>query len=261
MRTLLRLAGASVLVFAILALGSQTFCRAQGIASHPASASAAQSGAPTGLSNASVSTTVSPDPAVARYTAPSPAGPSGPSTRDGVLPGGPAIKKPTLTPGQEALSRTTDSSYLNPINWAVMIYKSRHELIVYYKGRFYKSYRAVFGRSLRAGPKLWAGDDRTPEGVYTIVEKHRSKRFRWFLRLNYPNFIDRIRYQRARSDGLLPGRHRPGEGGNIGIHGTDEPILNSGDINWTTGCVSVGNTAIDELDTLLPIGTLVLIKP
>lgn len=263
MRAFSQLVCASVVVCTILALGSQGSCRAQGIAHHPASASATESGAHTDLSTTSVSSTVSAEPAVARYTAPSPTGQSGSSSGDRAGQKVRTIKKTTLTPGQEALNRTKDLSYLNPINWAVMIYKSRHKLIVYYKGHFYKSYRAVFGRSLRSGPKLWTGDDRTPEGVYTIDEKHRSKRFTWFLGLNYPNFVDRIRYERARDEGLVPaiGRHRLGEGGNIGIHGTDEPVLNSGDINWTTGCISVSNTAIDELNTLLPVGTLVIIKP
>ncbi len=51
------------------------------------------------------------------------------------------------------------------------------------------------------------------------------------------------------------------EGDGIGIHGTDEPILNAGKVNWTTGCISVDNGAIDELEALLPVGTLVVIKP
>ena len=46
-----------------------------------------------------------------------------------------------------------------------------------------------------------------------------------------------------------------------GIHGTDNPILNIGNINWTTGCISIDNSDIVELARLLPIGTLVIIKP
>jgi len=32
-------------------------------------------------------------------------------------------------------------------------------------------------------------------------------------------------------------------------------------INWTSGCISVDNAAIDDLDTILPLGTLVIIRP
>lgn len=170
---------------------------------------------------------------------------------------------PHPTPGQIALSKTTDPSVVrNPLNWSVMVYKSRHLLVVYFEGHLYKKYRAVFGRSLELGTKEWAGDRRTPEGVYRIIGKRPDRRWRYFLKLNYPNNWDRRMYDAMLADGAVPrihGRATP-EGGEIGIHGTDEPMLNAGDINWTTGCISVGNGAIDELDTLLPVGTLVIIK-
>jgi L,D-transpeptidase catalytic domain len=168
-----------------------------------------------------------------------------------------------LTPGMRAYEMTRDSSYLNPLNWAVMVYKSRHELLVYYKGRIYQHYDAVFGRSLDHGTKLWEGDRRTPEGVYTIVEKHPSLRWRWFLTLNYPNLLDRRRYDELLQGRVLPvrGGHPVAEGGHIGIHGTDNPLLNRGDVNWTTGCISVSNRDVSELRRILPIGTVVIIKP
>lgn len=151
----------------------------------------------------------------------------------------------------------------NPLNWSVMVYKSRHELVLYFEGHLYRKYNAVFGRSLEHGTKEWEGDRRTPLGVYRIVSKRRDRRWRYFLKLNYPNRYDRRLYDTMLSEGEIPRVHgRPiPEGGEIGIHGTDEPMLNSGDINWTTGCISVNNAAIDELEALLPVGTLVIIKP
>ncbi|HVA69454.1 MAG TPA: L,D-transpeptidase family protein [Candidatus Binataceae bacterium] len=168
-----------------------------------------------------------------------------------------------LTPGEIALSDATDQEVADPLNWNVLIYKSRHELTVYFQGHRYKTYRAVFGRSLESGTKEWAGDRRTPEGVYTIIGKRRHRRWRYFLALNYPNNQDRARYVQMRTERLIPvarGRALT-EGSEIGIHGTDEPILNSGDVNWTTGCISVDNSAIEELEALLPTGTVVIIKP
>jgi lipoprotein-anchoring transpeptidase ErfK/SrfK len=50
-------------------------------------------------------------------------------------------------------------------------------------------------------------------------------------------------------------------GGRIGIHGSDEPVLNRGNINWTTGCISVDDEDVEELKRLLPTGTVVIIKP
>src|SRR6266849_3401570 len=161
--------------------------------------------------------------------------------------------------GQRLFNQDHDVSLLDPSNWSVMAYKSRYRLDVYYKGHLYTTYHAVFGRSLASGTKLWEGDRRTPEGAYHIVAKHPSGRFRYFLRIDYPNDVDRVRFAELREDGKIPGRVR--EGGEIGIHGTDNPILNIGNVNWTTGCISIDNSDIVELARLLPIGTLVVIKP
>ena len=150
------------------------------------------------------------------------------------------------------------------MSWAVSVFKKRHELLVYYKGRFFKKYDAVFGRNLDLGAKLWAQDRRTPEGVYYIEEKYPSARFHWFMRLNYPNLVDRVRYETMKINGVIPvdseGKS-PLVGSAIGIHGTDVPILNAGHINWTTGCISVNNKDIEDLERLLPVGTIVIIKP
>jgi hypothetical protein len=174
-----------------------------------------------------------------------------------------AAHRSDLTPGKRAYELTRGSSFLDSRSWAVMVYKSRHELDVYYKGRLYSRYHAVFGRSLDHGTKLWEGDRRTPEGVYTIVGKHPSYRWRWFLTLNYPNSVDRQRYDELLQGRVLPvrGGHPVAEGGHIGIHGTDNPLLNDGDVNWTTGCISVENRDISELRRILPIGTVVIIQP
>jgi len=169
-----------------------------------------------------------------------------------------------LSDGERDYYHTRDGSYLDPGNWAVMVFKSRHDLSVYYKGRMFRAYHAVFGRSREHGTKLYEGDRRTPEGVYLISGKHLSARWHWFLTLDYPNAIDRLRYAALRTDDMDPPA-RDGrvirEGGSIGIHGTDVPLLNSGDVNWTTGCISLDNRDIAELHRLLPIGTVVIINP
>ena len=167
------------------------------------------------------------------------------------------------TPGQIAYRATRDTSYIDPLSWSVTIWKKRHQLTVYYKGRLYKTYHAVFGRSFDPGTKLWEGDRRTPEGVYAIIEKHMSERWLFFLTLNYPNEVDRRRYELLREGGIIPADEGAplGAGGRIGIHGTDNPVLNNGSVNWTTGCISVDNQNIVELYKLLPVGTVVIIKP
>lgn len=144
-------------------------------------------------------------------------------------------------------------------NWSLFAFKSHHEMQVFYKRQLFETLHAVFGRSRFGGPKQWEGDRRTPEGDYLIVSKHRSARFRWFLKINYPNAVDQANFLQLRSDGDIPRGLR--EGGSVGIHGTDLQILNDGNVDWTTGCISVDNSAISELARLLPLGTLVVIKP
>ncbi len=167
------------------------------------------------------------------------------------------------TPGQLLYKATRDISFLDPLSWSVTVLKKRHQLLVYYKGRLFKTYHAVFGRSFEPGTKLWEGDRRTPEGVYAIVDEHPSRRWEWCLTLNYPNVLDRRRYEQLRDGGAVPVEDgRPvGVGGRIGIHGSDNPLLNRGNINWTTGCISVNDQDVDELHKLLPTGTVVIIKP
>jgi hypothetical protein len=167
------------------------------------------------------------------------------------------------TAGVIALRNTHDPTIVSsPYSWSVMVYKSQHRLVVYYRGHLYKEYHAVFGRNLDPGTKVWSGDRRTPEGAYTIIAKRLNSRWRYFLKLDYPNSVDRARYEQLVSEGEVPRfrGHAISEGDGIGIHGTDEQILNTGNVNWTTGCISVDNGAIDELETLLPVGTLVVIK-
>jgi lipoprotein-anchoring transpeptidase ErfK/SrfK len=169
-----------------------------------------------------------------------------------------------MTPGEILYNNTHDASIMDPTNWNVTIYKHQHALTLYYKGNMYRKYDAVFGRNLDHAAKAYAQDRRTPEGVYTIIKKYPSRRFRWFLRLNYPNVVDRDRYEAMRSDGVVPiddDGETPKVGSAIGIHGTDVPILNSGHVNWTTGCISVDNDAIEELDRTVPVGTVVIINP
>lgn len=164
-----------------------------------------------------------------------------------------------LSEGERLYYETRDNSARNPLNWSIHVYKSRHRMELYYKGRLYKTFNAVFGRSRWAGGKEWEGDMRTPEGDYLIVAKRRSGRFGWFLALNYPNAIDHSRFVHMRALGEIP--RGVGEGGEIGIHGTETPLLNVSDINWTTGCISVDNSDIVELERLLPVGALVVINP
>jgi murein L,D-transpeptidase YafK len=99
-----------------------------------------------------------------------------------------------------------------------------------------------------AGPKVYEGDGRTPEGTYRIDSRHRSRRFRRFLHVSYPNADDRRGHRDARARGEVP--DGAGIGGDIGIHGeSDHPLVRALDnsVDWTAGCIAVSDEAIDDL--------------
>jgi lipoprotein-anchoring transpeptidase ErfK/SrfK len=196
----------------------------------------------------------------------SPAPPSSANEVQLATPGGELMaslgRKP-VTDGELALTETEDETFQDPTSWSIAVAKSAHRVALYYKGHLFRTYQAVFGRNPETGTKRWEGDLRTPEGVYTIIDKYYSPRWKRFLLLNYPNLIDRRRYLDMVDSGVVPvinGQRRE-VGGAIGIHGTDRPRYNQANMNWTNGCVSVDNDAILELEKILPVGTVVVIKP
>ena len=123
---------------------------------------------------------------------------------------------------------------------------------------------AVFGAAPR-GHKLEEGDERTPEGVYAVVEKRPSRRFGHFLLLSYPGPEGR---RRARRLGVSPG-------GAIGIHGVRASLAGfaragirvwtglglAGVTGPTDGCIGVANELVELIDRLAPLGTPVVISP
>jgi murein L,D-transpeptidase YafK len=144
--------------------------------------------------------------------------------------------------------------------WFVIVRKHCRTLDVYRYGTRQRSFPAVFGLN-GAGSKLYEGDLRTPTGLYMIVDKRHHARWRHFLLLDYPNLQDVHRYWLAMEAGDIPrrGDGYAGPGGAVGIHGTDKPSLNRLGVDWTWGCISLTNDAIEELAGLVPVGTLVLI--
>ena len=89
----------------------------------------------------------------------------------------------------------------------------------------------IIGASGVAGPKLKEGDKQVPEGFYKVTGLRPNVIAHLALAVDYPNEEDRIH---ARKEN----RHSPG--GDILIHGS----------LWSTGCLAMGNAAIDELFVL-----------
>lgn len=136
----------------------------------------------------------------------------------------------------------------------VLVIKSERKLYLLREGQPYRSYPVSLG-SIPWGHKQFAGDERTPEGVYWLEYKNSSSPYYRSIRISYPNDEDRMR---ARAMGRDPG-------GDIMIHGqpldsdwSDEVALL---FNWTNGCIAVSNEAMEDIWAEVAVGTLIEIRP
>jgi murein L,D-transpeptidase YafK len=136
----------------------------------------------------------------------------------------------------------------------IIIEKKARRLTLFSKGQQIKAFKVALGRN-PVGPKEKEGDNKTPEGVYTIDSRNTKSRYHLSLHISYPSPQD---IQRAKSHGGSPG-------GNVMIHGLMNGFGWVGGfhrwIDWTKGCVAVTNPEIEEIARLVPNGTPVEIRP
>lgn len=136
----------------------------------------------------------------------------------------------------------------------ILIEKKARRLTLLSKGEVLKAYSIALGGN-PVGPKERQGDNRTPEGSYTIDSRNKSNRYHLSLHISYPNDKDR---KRAKELGVSPG-------GDIMIHGIKNGYSWVGDahadVDWTKGCIAVTDEEIDEINKLAPNGTIVEIRP
>ncbi|MFI2811872.1 MULTISPECIES: murein L,D-transpeptidase family protein [Microbulbifer] len=136
----------------------------------------------------------------------------------------------------------------------VVVYKSKALMQLKKNGRVLKSYKVSFGDNPR-GHKIQQGDERTPEGRYTLDWKNPQSRFYRSIHISYPNRADKAR---ARRLGVNPG-------GDIMIHGIKPQWTGMEDylkrMNWTDGCIAVNNREMDEIWAMVDTPTPISIYP
>lgn len=117
-----------------------------------------------------------------------------------------------------------------------------------------RSYRISLGDNPE-GHKLYEGDERTPEGDYTLDWRNAESDFYKSIHISCPSERDR---ELASAWGLNPG-------GSIMIHGLPNDV---GDmafaytgLDWTDGCIAVTNEEMDEIWQLVSNGTPISIHP
>lgn len=141
----------------------------------------------------------------------------------------------------------------------LVVSKSKHSLEVYYRERMIRAYRATFG-PMPEQNKCMEGDRCTPEGAFRITRINPNSRYNKFLQISYPNDSSFARFNQLKSSGVIPSSARIG--GDIGIHGIwagGDDMIELG-VGWTDGCVALKNKDIEELYSLVGVGTKVVIR-
>ncbi len=139
----------------------------------------------------------------------------------------------------------------------IVVHKLSRKLTFYQGLTPLKTYSVVLGND-PYNDKLCQGDTCTPEGVYRIRAKYPHSRWDAFIWLDYPNTQNWLKFARAKKAGRLPAD--ADIGGEVGIHGTEDPTRNQSGVNWTKGCVSLQNRDLEEIYPLVDERTLVVIK-
>ena len=130
----------------------------------------------------------------------------------------------------------------------VVVNKARREMLLLRGDSILRTYRIALGRE-PVGPKFQEGDGRTPEGRYIIDRRNPESKYHLSLHISYPDARDTARAGEA---GIDPG-------GDIMIHGLKDGVPVAGD--WTQGCIAVTDQEMDEIWSLVPDGTEIVIGP
>jgi murein L,D-transpeptidase YafK len=139
----------------------------------------------------------------------------------------------------------------------IVVHKLSRKLTFYQGITPLKTYSVVLGND-PLNDKLCQGDTCTPEGVYRVRAKYPHSKWDSFIWLDYPNTQNWLKFARAKKAGRLP--DDADIGGEVGIHGTEDPLKNLRGDNWTKGCVSLQNKDLQEIYPLVNDKTLVVIQ-
>lgn len=136
----------------------------------------------------------------------------------------------------------------------VVVEKARHQLSLYRKNQLLESFHIALGGN-PLGHKQQEGDQRTPEGRYSLDSKNAHSHYYKSIHISYPNLTDSAR---AKALGLNPG-------GAIMIHGQKQgwawAELATQRLDWTLGCIALTNEDMDKVWQAINVPVAIEIKP
>ena len=147
----------------------------------------------------------------------------------------------TSTSAQATPKYTEDQALpANTIVDHLLVYKSKRRMQAFAGNILLKEYVIALGES-PIGHKQFEGDERTPEGRYTINDRNPNSGYHKNLGISYPNEQD-IAYAQKMGQSA---------GGDIKIHGlpNGKGLIGKAhrQFDWTNGCIAVTDEEVDEL--------------
>lgn len=140
-------------------------------------------------------------------------------------------------------------SYDGPEVTEIRVYKAERRMDLLHGEEVLRSYDIGLGFAPE-GHKEREGDGRTPEGLYFIDRQNPNSAYHLSLGISYPNEADRAH---AAALGVSPG-------GDIFIHGRGpRHFWARGD--WSVGCITVTDSEIEEIYSMVRLRTPILILP
>ena len=138
--------------------------------------------------------------------------------------------------------------YNGPEVTYIMAFKEERKLVLLHNDEVLRTYDFELGFA-PVGDKQVEGDGKTPEGRYYIDRKNPNSSFHLSIGISYPNNADRAQ---AAALGKSPG-------GDIFIHGTPKKWRKTDD--WTWGCLAVTDREMEEIYSMVNVGTPIEIYP
>ena len=139
-------------------------------------------------------------------------------------------------------------NYDGPEVTRIVVFKEQRRMHLMNNDQVLTSYDFELGFE-PIGDKQIEGDGKTPEGRYLIDRKNPNSSYYLSVGISYPNDSDLAEAARL---------GKPA-GGDIFIHGT--PKLFRGKDDWTWGCLSVTNREIEEIYSMVTVGTMIDLFP
>lgn len=147
---------------------------------------------------------------------------------------------------------------VNPSAISILISKSAYTLAIRSGSETLKIYPVVFGPN-PLDDKRMEGDGCTPEGAFSIRALYPHTKWSKFLWIDYPTTESYKKFEAAKQAGEIP--QSATIGGEIGIHGVPDnnDKLIDDKVNWTAGCISLKTVDIEEIYSVIKVGTSVKI--